>query len=135
MKYVYTGVFFNYYELFNKFNCNIRDERLERKIMKPHVTFTYMPESVREDLFGMPTKFRVIGYACNGINQGLQVEATTMHAGLKDEYAKVKTPHITISVSTNGKPVDTGKLKFVPIENPFYIIGRYGAFDGEKVVY
>lgn len=133
MKYIYTGVFFDANELFNKFNCNIGANRLARSIENPHVTFTFKPDTVTPELFGKPVKFRVIGYACDGKNQSVRVEVITIPTSLHAEYDKIKQPHITISVSADGKSVDTGKMKFEPIENPFCIIGKYGAYTTDGV--
>lgn len=134
MKYIYTGVFFELDDLINKFNNNIHAARLSNTIQNPHVTFTYKPTQVNEDLFGTPTKFEVIGYACDGKNQGFKVRAATIHKSLRDEYENIENPHITISVSEDGKPVDTGKLDFHFVEKPFFITGHYGAFSNEGVI-
>ena len=134
MKYIYTGVFFNLSELINKFNCYIGAVRLANTIENPHITFSFKPAQVDEKIFGLPMKFEVVGYACDGHNQGLQVRAVTLPKRVREEFDKITNPHITISVSENGKPVDTGKLKFMPIENPFYITGKYGAYTSEGVL-
>lgn len=133
MKYIYTGVFFDLSEVINRFNCNIGAAKLSNIIENPHVTFTFKPKEVNPKLFGKEVVFRVIGYACDGKNQGLQVEYARMSEKLLPEYNTIQNPHITISVSEDGKPVDTGKLKFEPIENPFYIAGTYGTYTSEGV--
>lgn len=137
MKYIYTGVFFDLSELSNKFAkfaSFIEEEILSNIIKNPHVTFTYKPKDVRKDLLGKPVRFRVIGYACDGKNQGLQVEVLSIHSSLLSEYGTIKVPHITISVSEDGRPVDTGKLDFKPISVPFEVVGTYGAFTDEGVL-
>ena len=137
MKYIYTGVFFDLSELSNKFvkfASFIEEETLSNIIKNPHVTFTYKPKDVRKDLLGKPARFRVIGYACDGKNQGLQVEVLSIHSSLLSEYGTIKVPHITISVSEDGRPVDTGKLDFKPISVPFEVVGTYGAFTDEGVL-
>lgn len=40
---------------------------------------------------------------------------------------KVKVPHITLSVSKDGKTVNTRYVEFAPISSPFSIQGVYGA--------
>lgn len=134
MRYIYTGVFFKLNDLIKSFDRFINAARLSNTIQNPHVTFTYKPTRVNENLFGIPIKFEVIGYACDGKNQGLQVRAVTIHNSLQEEYNEIPHPHITISVSEDGKPVDTGKLNFQPVEKPFYIIGKYGAFTNEGII-
>lgn len=143
-KYIYTGVFFDYSVLMTRVKMHITKEMLSNIIENPHVTFAYKPEddnmANRSSLFGIPLDFEVIGYGCDGKNQGLQVRL------IKDGYKKdgyirgpkleleflydffVKNPHITISVSDDGKPVDTGKLEFMPIAETFLIRGSYGGY-------
>lgn len=137
MKYIYTGVFFDSAELVSKFACFasfIEEETLSNVIENPHVTFTYKPKDVRKDLLGKPVRFRVIGYACDGKNQGLQVEVLSIHSSLLSEYGTIKVPHITISVSEDGRPVDTGKLDFKPISVPFEVVGTYGVFTNDGIL-
>lgn len=132
--YIYTGVFFDKEYIEDTVNRYITKDRLARVIKNPHVTFTYKPEEVNPRLFGTMVVFVVIGYANDGKNQGLQVVIARPNARLAPEYVKIGNPHVTISVSADGKPVDTGKMIFTPIEQPFNIHGYYGAFNGKEVV-
>lgn len=134
MKYIYTGVFFDASELSEKFAKYVGEETLSNIIKNPHVTFTFRPKEVDAGLFGKPETFKVVGYACDGKNQGLQVEVSMLHHSLVSEYNTIKTPHITISVSEDGKPVDTGNLEFESLWNPFEITGTYGVFTDEGVL-
>lgn len=134
MKYIYTGVFFDLSELSNKFAAYVGENKLSHIIENPHVTFTFKPKDVRIELLGKPVRFRVIGYACDGRNQGLQVEVVSICGSLVQEYDSIKVPHITISVSSDGKPVDTGKLDFKPIPTPFELAGIYGVFTDNGVL-
>ena len=136
MKYIYTGVFFDSSELAHEFGVFIGKKTLSNIIENPHVTFTYKPKDadVKEDLFGVPVKFKVVGYACDGKNQGLQVDVLAMNGSLESEYNSIKAPHITISVSEDGRPVDTGKLNFEPVSTPFVLVGHYGAFTNKGVI-
>lgn len=134
MKYIYTGVFFDVAELAEKFSTYIGEKKLSHIIENPHVTFTFKPKDVSLALLGKPVRFRVVGYACDGRNQGLQVEVVSICGSLVQEYDSIKVPHITISVSSDGKPVDTGNLKFEPLWNPFEISGTYGVFTDEGVL-
>ena len=135
MKYIYTGVFFNATELSEKFAKYVGEETLSNIIKNPHVTFTFRPDSVDTSLLGKPVCFTVTGYACDGKNQGLGVEVSLIHAGLSSEYQTIKHPHITISVSEDGKPVDTGKLCFTPLPESFEIVGKYGIFTDIGVLF
>jgi hypothetical protein len=135
MQYIYTGVFFDAAELSEKFAKYVGEETLSNIIKNPHVTFTFKPSSVDTSLLGKPVCFTVTGYACDGKNQGLSVEVSLIHAGLSSEYQTVKHPHITISVSEDGRPVDTGKLCFTPLSESFDITGKYGVFTDNGVLF
>ena len=135
MKYIYTGVFFDAAELNERFAKYVGEETLSNIIKNPHVTFTFRPSSVDTSLLGRIVCFNVTGYACDGKNQGLCVEVSMIHAGLSSEYQTIKHPHITISVSEDGKPVDTGKLCFTPLPEPFEIVGKYGVFTDKGVLF
>lgn len=141
MKYIYTGVFFDRAELNDLFARHIGKAKLSNIIENPHVTFTFKPTEVMSGLLGTPIRFDVIGYACDGVNQGLQVKASDNmwwdknHVPLFDEYQTIENPHITISVSEDGKPVDTDKLVFEPIPIPFEIVGDYGVFTDEGILF
>ena len=129
-KYIYTGIFVDYDTLQKFVNDNIAKDRLSRVIEKPHVTFAFRPKEYNPDLIGKLVMLKVVGYACDGKNQGLQVMMEeTSNPEILAEFKKIKNPHITLSTSADGKPVDTGKMKFKPINNPFYIIGTYDGFS------
>ena len=134
MKYIYTGVFFDLSELSNKFAAYIGEEKLSHIIDNPHVTFTFKPNGIKADLLGESVRFRVVGYACDGKNQGLKVDVVSMPSSLESEYNTIKTPHITISVSEDGRPVDTGRLDFEKVEIPFEIVGKYGVFTNDGIL-
>lgn len=134
MKYLYTGIFFDFAKLREMVDCGITTQRLDRVVENPHVTFTFKPTNVDQKLFGQPGIFKVIGYANDGVNQGLEVEWVSIARSLKNECRQIKKPHITISVSNDGKPVDTGKLQFEPIKEPFWIKGTYGAYTDKGEV-
>jgi hypothetical protein len=129
-KYIYIGIFVDYDTLQKFVNDNITKDRLSRVIEKPHVTFAFRPKEYNPDLIGKLVMLKVVGYACDGKNQGLQVTMEeTSNPEILAEFKKIKNPHITLSTSADGKPVDTGKMKFKPINNPFYIIGTYDGFS------
>ena len=129
-KYIYIGIFVDCDTLQKFVNDNITKDRLSRVIDNPHVTFAFRPAEYNYDLIGKLAMLKVVGYACDGKNQGLQVEmGDTSNPEILAEFEKIRNPHITLSVSADGKPVDTGKMKFNPIENPFYIMGFYDGFQ------
>lgn len=124
-KYIYVGCFVNKQEL-NVLTKNIRKNPLPQAIENPHITFQYKPSTVDEGLFGAKIQVKVTGYCNNGTNEGLLVELFSHNKEISDMINRIKTPHITLSLSDNGKAVDTRLLKFSPI-TPFFI---EGVFEG-----
>ncbi|MDO4332677.1 MAG: hypothetical protein Q4C58_08315 [Eubacteriales bacterium] len=124
--YKYIGCFVPFQELYDKVNC-IRKEPLPKTIRDPHVTFAYMPRTVDETLFGEEMTIKMIGYGNDGRNEGVKVELSADNPVLKEMMKRIEVPHITLAVSEEGAPVDTGKLHFEPIE-PIMIVGKFGGF-------
>lgn len=132
--YIYIGCFFDFDEL-QAAVAPIAPRRLERPISAPHVTFVYHPERVDTRLFGREVTVRVTGYGNDGRNEGLQVEVLTQDPILREMALHIPTPHITLSVSRRGRPVDTAGLAFSPVE-PFSLTGRFGGYlpDGSVLL-
>lgn len=130
MKYHYIGCFLPFEKLMGK--CKeLKLQHLERVIRSPHVTFVYEPDSVDESLFGEKVEIKVIGYGNNGINEGFQVEIFSSNERIVKMARRIPVPHITLSVGEHGKPVDTKKLDFAPIEE-FMIEGWFGGYPFEN---
>lgn len=128
-KVVYTGVFVDSKDLTHKLSMHgVKRTKLWREIPNTHVTFQYRPETVDESLFGSPVDIRVVGYGANSQNEGLLVEVICANKEVQKLCEQVAVPHITLSVSEDGKPVNTRYVDFVRIENPFVIQGVYNAF-------
>lgn len=128
-KVVYTGVFVDSKDLTHKLSMHgVKRTKLWREIPNTHVTFQYRPETVDESLFGSPVDIRVVGYGVNSQNEGLLVEVICANKEVQKLCEQVAVPHITLSVSEDGKPVNTRYVDFVRIENPFVIQGVYNAF-------
>ena len=126
--YIYIGCFFDVDELQTAV-APIAPQRLA-----PHVTFAYRPERVDTRLFGRAVTVRVTGYGNDGRNEGLRVEVLTRDPILRELALRIQAPHITLSVSRTGRPVDTAGLAFSPVE-PFLLTGRFGGYlpDGTVV--
>lgn len=124
---------FNYVGCFVKFEdfqSSIRDIRrnpLKNDIQDPHVTFAYRPENVNQALFGEKIHIWLVGYGNNGKNEGLKVKLESDNAAVQAMIDQVKVPHITISVSYDGKPVDTKELEFADID-PIEMEGKFGGY-------
>ena len=119
---------------------------LENPINNPHITVVYRPAIDHNDFYGADVYAVVRGYGNDGINEGYLVELIPGDGkkARNIEFCKllcdIKTPHITLSVSNDGKPVDTNKLTFetLPMNEQFVLECRFGAFvvteyeDGTK---
>ncbi len=127
---IYTGAFIDVATLHNAINVG---NRLEKLIENPHVTFQFRPETAPTPLFGEKVCVKVVGYGNDGKNEGLKVEVFADSQMLSKMAKEILVPHITISVSADGKPVDTAKLAFQPIE-PFFLEMTFGAFTHKGVV-
>ncbi len=108
---------------------------LEKEVKDQHITFKFKPNEEDEILLlGGEYTVNVVGYASDGENEGVLVE---IPEELKRLYKNPAPPHITISVSETGKPVDTGKLNFtrdIPEHIPKEIKCRVGYFVGGRVL-
>ena len=131
--FIYTGVFFNKEELLKKVEF-LGEERLERVIADPHVTFAFRPKTVDTSLFGEKVTVEAVGYGNNGKNEGLVVTLKSNNSKIMEMSKVIPVPHITLSVSADGKPVDTWALAFLEMKEPFIIEGTFGAFTPEGVV-
>ena len=130
--YLYIACFVPYYRLMAAVTP-IREQRLEREILQPHVTVQYQPETVDERLFGENVLIRVTGYGCNGRNEGLSVQVQSRNPDLQKLLDRIAVPHITLSVARDGSSVDTRELDFHPVE-PFTVRGRFGGCLPGRVV-
>ena len=126
-KFEYVGCFFDYEEL-KGMTASVRKFPLEVEKTTPHITFEFGPETVDESLFGTEITVTVIGYGNNGENEGLKVTLTSDNDIINEMIKKIPVPHITLSVSENGKAVNTRYLDFTSI-HPFTIKGYYGGFE------
>lgn len=108
-------------------------EPLEHVVRDQHVTFGFrrpMPDGAVR-LLGTEWDVTAIGYANDGVNEGIAVE---LPDGLRRFYDGAGTPHVTLSVSRDGRPRDTASLGFAGVE-PYGIACRLGFFDGRTVRY
>lgn len=126
MKIIYTGWFISPKEL--------QKASLEKIIEYPHLTLAFKPKDAFLNKFGTVATIKIIGYGNDGDNEGYLCEITPEDEFLKNQIKDIKVPHITLSVSADGKPVNTSGLDFYPIDKPFIIKGVYGAFVSGKVI-
>lgn len=116
------------------------DGKLDKDIPNQHITLAFQPdeEQFKEllPLLGQDCAYKIIGYGNDGKNEGLHV---VLEPGIP--YFGAEQQHITLSVSLDGKPVDTGALKFdehipmnVDVQDGAIFIGQIGAFTRDRVV-
>lgn len=130
-KVIYTGAFIDAKELERQLEKHgVNRQKLWREIRDTHATFQFRPKEVDESLFGCPVDIRVIGYGVNAQNEGLLVEISCGNEKVQALCDQVEVPHITLSVSEDGKPVNTRYVDFAPVQNPFIVQGIYDAFRG-----
>lgn len=104
---------------------------LEVPVEDMHVTFGFgvpMPA----ELLGKKGAVTVIGAGCDDRNEALRVSLPPMYW---EVYKGADVPHVTLSTSKDGKPVDSANLDFEQWDpvNWYDLPGRFGYFDGEQV--
>ena len=120
--FIYVGCFIRLHDFQNAIK-EIRTTPLENDIQDPHITFAYKPKEVDQSLFGTPIQIKIVGYGNDGENEGLKVHLSSSEPRLQNMIDELETPHITIAVSNEGKPVNTKRLIFEEIE-PIKLIWR-----------
>lgn len=137
----YQGIFLDEDSI--KTLIEMQGEKLPKQIKNMHCTFKFKPteQEIKKfgQLLGKPVILKVVGYYSDGKNSGYEIELTDEQEEVytnshvvegKNGLPQVEktTPHVTVSMSENGKAVDTGMLPFEKLEKPFYISGNAGYF-------
>ena len=131
--FIYVGCFVKF-RSFQSAICRIRKNPLDNDIQDPHITFAYKPKEVVQSLFGEKVQITIVGYGNDGINEGLKVQLKAENPAVQKMIDQIEVPHITIAVSSEGKPVNTKSLNFEDI-NPIEMEGKYGGYTKwDKVV-
>ena len=125
--YIYIGCFVSLNILFARL-ADFSNNRLPKIIKNPHITFSYMPHAVNEALFGEDVRLTVTGYGNDGENEGVSVVMQSENTELAEMIKRIEVPHITVSVSETGRPVNTRRLLFRPIE-PFEMAAEFGGYS------
>ena len=103
---------------------------LDKVVIFQHITFGFKTEFPEELCEKLVDDIQIIGYANDGTNEAFSVRIPEWM--MNKYYNGASIPHITLSTSRDGKPVDSGKLNFQLID-PFTIKGMFGYFDKEGV--
>ena len=119
----YQGIFFT--KEVEEELVSLQGEQLENITKDKHVTFKFGDtEKYSDELIGVDIPVKLVGYACDGKNSGFQV---LLPKELEAYYKNKNRPHVTVSLSNEGKAIDTGLLAFEPIDE-IEIVGRLGYF-------
>ena len=126
----YFGLFVNFYELNSKLKHIDRIGLKDKKEIKyPHVTLKYKPDfdEIPVEFFGSSFTLIIDGYGYDEENEGVHVLFKCDNPVIQEWFDKIENPHITLSVSENGKVVNTKYLVFKPIDE-IYITCILGGF-------
>ena len=108
--------------------------KLAKDIEYKHITTAFRPNHVHEDLYGTEAKFMIIGYGNDGKNEGYLVKLVSCESQvLIDLFNNISIPHITLSTSIEGKPVDTANIQFTPYDGGV-VTAIFGGFLGKPVL-
>lgn len=129
----YIGCFFSQEVILEK-AAQYHGDRLYRRISSPHVTFAFRPDTIPYEAFGCPVTVKVVSYGCDGENEAFGVEFEELPEILLPLSRQIKVPHITISVSRTGKPVNSSYISYEPIA-PFTLQGVFGGMGTDGIVY
>lgn len=105
------------------------NSKLENRIDMPHITVYYKPSEPHTIYYGQKGRFELYEYGCDDNNEGYKVRCVGCDSILVPHILKeVDVPHVTISVSNNGRPKDTKNLNFVACE-PYVYEAIFGAME------
>ena len=116
---------------------------LEKDIQFKHITTEFRPKVTHKHLYGTEATFTVDGYANDNINEGLSVyldkcDNVELKNIINNIYkSNIKIPHITLSVSSTGKPVNTSKLDFFWLhdDDKYIVHTKFGGFNGKEPIF
>lgn len=109
------------------------DSKLAKDIEFKHITTEFKPAKSHEHLYGQQATFVVTGYGNDEVNEGYKVKLVSCESDeLRDLYEAIPIPHITLSVSPEGKAVNTKNLDFGPTDE-FTVLTKFGGFLGKPI--
>lgn len=106
---------------------------LAKDIEFKHITTEFKPSISHEHLYGLEAKFIITEYGNDGINEGYKVDLISCESNeLRELFETISIPHITLSISANGKAVNTKNLNFEPVSE-FTVITKFGGFLNKPI--
>ena len=107
--------------------------KLSKDIEFKHVTTEYKPAISHEHLYGQQATFVITGYGNDEVNEGYSVKLVSCESDeLRELYEAIPVPHITLSISPEGKAVNTKNLEFGPTDE-FTVLTKFGGFLGKPI--
>lgn len=107
--------------------------KLSKNIEFKHITTEFKPAKSHEHLYGQQATFVITGYGNDEVNEGYKVKLVSCESDeLRELYEAISIPHITLSISPEGKAVNTKNLDFEPIDE-FTILTKFGGFLGKPI--
>lgn len=117
------------------FIWNDLESKLSKDIRFKHITTEFMPKVTHEHLYGQIATFIVYAYGNDGVNEGYKVKlVATQSEELMKLYKKIEVPHITLSTSPEGKPINTRYLDFrdIDYDDKYVIVTQFGGFMNNR---
>lgn len=109
------------------------ESKLSNDVEYKHITTEFRPSKTHEHLYGKMATFNVYAYGNDDINEGYAVKMISCDDNeLWEIYNGVDIPHLTLSTSAEGKPINTVKIEFEFIDN-FTITTKFGGFIGRPI--
>ena len=109
------------------------NSKLSKDIEFKHITTEFKPAKTHEHLYGQQATFMVTGYGNDEVNEGYRVKLVSCESDeLRELYEAIPIPHITLSISPEGKAVNTKNLDFKPIDE-FIVFTKFGGFLGKPI--
>lgn len=132
MKIIYYGFF-----LTEKSTEKLREKEplLEKIVEDVHITFAFRPsDRLPDEILGKTFTIGVVGSGRTEDNHGYEV---ILPMDLHKYYKGSSPKHITVSLSPNGKPVDTKHIPFQRWDDDdmVFIQGKMGYFTNKGIVY
>ena len=108
--------------------------KLAKNIEYKHITTEFKPRHPHEDLYGITARFAITGYGNDDNNEGYLVKLVSCESDeLVELFNNISVPHITLSTSIDGKPVNTKNLEFKPFDGGI-ITATFGGFLGKPIL-
>lgn len=126
----YEGIFFN--KETSDYISSLDQNKLPVINDEIHCTFKSKPtnDELFDEILGQEITIELIGYGSDGKNSGFEIKLPEKYQKYYINYeeedpTKLKTPHITTSITADSKAYLTKNLKFNPLENPIQVTGKF----------